>query len=132
MVDRIHVGQHYRGGFDQLGKQELRGLKKEVPQEIYDRDCKGMLWILGKKHTTLKSEDCLALRSLFSHSPTLHQAYTFREELTAIFNLNVSTAQAQIRLSAWVKKVELSGLNTFGGFIKTLGNHWPYIINYCL
>lgn len=130
VIDRFHVAQHYHDDFDQLRKQELRRLKKELPQEIYDRDCKGMLWTLRKNHTALKPDDGLALRSLFSHSPALHQAYTFREELTAIFNLNLSPTQAQVRLSAWLRKVELSGLDTFDGFIKTLRNHWPYIINY--
>ena len=130
VIDRFHVAQHYRDDFDQLRKQELRRLKKELPPEIYDRDCKGMLWTLRKNHSALKPDECLALRALFAHSPALHQAYTFREELTANFNLDLSPEQAQTRLSAWVKKVERSGLDTFDGFIKTLRNHWSYILNY--
>lgn len=130
VIDRFHVAQQYRNNFDQLRKQERKRLKKELPPEIYDRDCKGMLWILRKNNATLKPEDRLALRALFAHSPALHQAYTFREELTAIFNLDLSPEQAQARLSAWVKKVERSGLDTFDGFIKTLRKHWHYIITY--
>lgn len=130
VIDRFHVAQHYRDDFDRLRKQELRRLKKELPQEIYDRDCKGMLWTLRKNHIALDPDECRTLRPLFSHSPALHQAYTFREELTAIFNMNLSPAQAQSRLLAWIKKVQLSALDTFDGFIKTLRNHWAYIINY--
>ena len=130
VIDRFHVAQHYRAAFDRLRKQELGRLKKELPPEIYNRDCKGMLWTLRHNHATLDDEARLTLRPLFSHSPALHQAYTFREELTAIFNLNLSPAQAQVRLLAWVRKVECSTLDTFDGFIKTLRHHWTYIINY--
>jgi transposase len=130
VIDRFHVAQHYRDDFDDLRKKELRRLKKELSKETYDQDCKGMLWILRKNHSALDLAERLCLRRLFCHSPTLHQAYTFREELTAIFNLDLSVAEANRRLSAWVRKVELSDLDTFDDFIKTLRNHWQYIINY--
>jgi len=130
VVDRFHVAQHYRDDFDDLRKQELRRLKKELPSETYNEQCKGMLWPLRKNHATLTADECQRLRRLFAHSPALHQAYTFREELTAIFNQDLSVAQAEQRLAAWVRKVQLSGLDTFEGFIKTLRHHWQYIINY--
>lgn len=130
VIDRFHVAQHYRDDFDDLRKQELRRLKKELPQETYDQDCKGMLWTLRRNHAALDPDERRSLRCLFLHSPTLHQAYTFREELTAIFNLDLSIAEAQVRLSAWVRKVERSDLDTFDCFIKTLRHHWQYIINY--
>ena len=31
VIDRFHVAEHYRAGFDQLRKQEMRRLKKELP-----------------------------------------------------------------------------------------------------
>lgn len=130
VVDRFHVAQNYRANFDDLRKKELRRLKKELPPEIYDQDCKGLLWPLRKNHSALKPDECQALRRLFSHSPLLHQAYTFREELTAIFNLKLSVAQAELRLQAWVDKVNQSNLDNFDGFIKTLHNHWQSIVNY--
>ena len=130
VIDRFHVAQHYRDDFDDLRKKELKRLKKELPKESYDQDCKGMLWTLRKNYSALDLDERLSLRRLFFHSPTLHQAYTFREELTAIFNLNLSVAEADLRLLAWVRKVERSDLDTFDGFIKTLRNHWQYIINY--
>ena len=130
VIDRFHVAQHYRDDFDDLRKKELRRLKKELPKESYDQDCKGLLWTLRKNHSALDLDERLSLRRLFLHSPLLHQAYTFREELTAIFNLDLSVAEADLRLLAWVRKVELSDLETFDGFIKTLRNHWQYIINY--
>jgi len=130
VVDRFHVAQHYRDDFDDLRKQELRRLKKELPPETYHEQCQGLLWPLRKNHATLTSDECQRLRRLFALSPALHQAYTFREELTAIFNQHLTVAQAEQRLAAWVRKVQQSGLDTFDGFIKTLRHHWQYIITY--
>jgi len=130
VVDRFHVAQNYREDFDDLRKQELKRLKKELPTETYNQDCKGMLWTLRKNYTALNQEECQNLKRLFVHSPALHQAYTFREELTAIFNMDLSTPDAERRLLAWTRKVEQSQLTNFDGFITTLNNHWQYIINY--
>ena len=117
VVDRFHVAQNYRDDFDDLRKQELRRLKKELPSKSYDEECKGMLWTLRKNHSSLDPDECQRLRRLFVHSPSLHQAYTFREELTAIFNQKLSIPQAELRLVAWIRKVELSTLHNFDGFI---------------
>ena len=102
VVDRFHVAQNYRDDFDDLRKKELRRLKNDLSPEIYDEECKGMLWVLRKNHSSLNPDECCALRRLFTHSPQLHQAYTFREELTAIFNQNLSIDGAERRLEAWI------------------------------
>lgn len=72
VIDRFHVAQHYRDDFDDLRKQELRRLKKELPTEAYDQDCKGTLWLLRKNHATLNDEERLDLRRLLAHSASLH------------------------------------------------------------
>lgn len=130
VIDRFHVAQHYRDDFDQLRKQELRRMKKELSQETYNQDCKGTLWILRKNHSTLDDDERDRLRRLLAHSPQLHQAYTFREELTAIFNQAQTPQQGERRLIRWIKKVQLSGLDCFDDFIKTLTSHWQPILNY--
>jgi transposase len=130
VIDRFHVAQHYRDDFDQLRKQELRRLKKELAQDTYDQDCKGTLWILRKNHAALDDDERASLRRLLAHSPQLHQAYTFREELTAIFNQAQSPQEGERRLTSWIKKVQLSHLDCFDGFIKTLSSHWQPILNY--
>jgi transposase len=50
VIDRFHVAQQYRDDFDDMRKQELRQLKKSLPTETYDQDCKGTLWLLRKNH----------------------------------------------------------------------------------
>jgi len=130
VVDRFHVAQQYREDFDDLRKEELKRLKKELPEETYDQDCKHTLWLLRKNHGSLQDEERAHLRRLFRHSPKLHQAYTLREELTAIFNQAQTPAEASRRLRSWVRKVQRLGLSCYDGFIKTLTRHWQRILNY--
>lgn len=130
VIDRFHVAQHYRADFDSLRKQELKRMKKELPPEVYDQDCKGTLWLLRKNHATLDDEQRNDLRRLLSHSPQLHQAYTFREELTAIFNQAQTLADGERRLNSWVQKVQRSQVDCFDDFMKTLSTHWQPILNY--
>jgi transposase len=129
VIDRFHVAQQYRDDFDDLRKQELKRLKKELPQETYAQACQGTLWLLRKNHTHLDEQEKSRLRRLFVLSPQLHLAYTFREELTAIFNQAQTRSEGERRLTRWIQKVQLSALDGYDGFIKTLRNHWNPILN---
>ena len=130
VIDRFHVAQNYRADFDTLRKQELRRLRKELPQETYKVVAHGMYWILRHNHANLHEDDKVRLRTLFQYTPQLHQAYTLREELTAIFNMDLNLAEGQYRLEKWVAKVERSALNCFDRFLKTLHSHMDMIANY--
>lgn len=130
VVDRFHVAQHYREDFDDLRKQELKRLKKELPADTYDQECKSTLWLLRKNHASLDDEELLRLRRLLTHSAPLHLGYTLREEMTAIFNQSQSRSAAERRLNAWIRKVQDSNLDCFDGFINTLSAHWQPILNY--
>src|SRR5207237_7717314 len=43
VLDRFHVARHYRDGVDDLRKQEVKRLKKELPKDAQD-DLKRTLW----------------------------------------------------------------------------------------
>jgi transposase len=130
VIDRFHVAQHYRDDFDQLRKQELKRLKKELPPAVYEQDCKGTLWLLRKNHAALDDEERRELRRLLVHSPQLHQAYTFREELTAIFEQAQNRPDGERWLKRWVQKVQRSQVDCFDDFIQTLSTYWQPILNY--
>jgi transposase len=130
VVDRFHVAQQYRDDFDDLRKQEMKRLKQELPPDVYAQDVKGILWPLRKNHQDLDKEERRRLRRLFQLTPCLHQAYTLREELTAIFNRSQTMQEAERRLTSWIKKVERLNATCFRPFIKTLSSHWTLIINY--
>jgi transposase len=130
VVDRFHVAQQYRDDFDELRKEEMKRLKHELPPDVYAQDVKGILWPLRKNHQDLDTEERRRLRRLFQLAPRLHQAYTLREELTAIFNHSQTMQEAERRLTSWIKKVEQLDATCFRPFIKTLSSHWRLIINY--
>ena len=130
VIDRFHLAQNYRQGFDKLRKKELKRLKAELSDAVYQQDCKGMLWILRKNHRDLTPAQRQRLRTLLNHSALLHQAYTFREELTAIFNRHDTVSEAQHAIQAWVAKVQASPLDCYRSFIKTLQRYWAFILNY--
>jgi transposase len=130
VIDRFHVATNYRDGFDELRKKEVRRLKKELPEETYKADCHGALWLLRRNYDNLDDKQREQLRRLLAHSPQLHLAYSLRQELTAIFEMNLSRKQGRNRLLKWVEKVEGSGLDCFDKFIKTLRGHLEWIANY--
>ena len=130
VIDRFHVAQNYRADFDKLRKQELRRLRQELPETIYKEVCHGMHWLLRHNYAHLDDDDKVRLRRLFHYAPRLHQAYTLREELTAIFNMALSLTQGRRRLETWAAKVKRSALTCFDKFLKTLHNHLDEIANY--
>jgi transposase len=130
VIDRFHVAKNYREDFDKLRKKELRRLKKELPETTYKEVGQGMYWVLRHNYANLNDDGKVRLRSLFQYSPLLHQAYTLREELTAIFNSPLSLADGRHRLEKWAAKVAQSGITCFNKFLKTLYNHLAEIANY--
>ncbi len=130
VIDRFHVAKNYREDFDKLRKKELRHLKQELPEATYKEVGHGMHWILRHNYANLNDDDKVRLRHLFQYSPTLHQAYTQREELTAIFNMDLSLLAGRQRLEKWAAKVKRNALTCFNKFLKTLNNHLTPIANY--
>ena len=108
VIDRFHVAQTYRDDFDTLRKQELRRLRKELPKATYKEVVHGMHWVLRHNHDNLNADELARLRVLFHYTPTLHLAYTLREELTAIFNMELGLTEGRRRLAQWIDKVERS------------------------
>lgn len=130
VIDRFHVAKNYRADFDKLRKQELRRLRQELPEATYKEVCHGMHWVLRHNYVNLDDDDKVRLRRLFQYAPRLHQAYTLREELTAIFNMALSLTQGRCRLEKWAAKVKRSALTCFDKFLNTLHNHLDEIANY--
>lgn len=130
VIDRFHVAQQYRDDFDDLRKAEFKQMKKTLSSQTYAQDCKGTLWLLRKNAANLEDDERNRLQRLFVHAPQLHQAYTDREVLTALFNTVQTPQQAATQLEVWIQKVQQSSLTCYDGFIKTLRTHWQPILNY--
>lgn len=129
VIDRFHVAQHYYDDADTLRKQELKRLRKELPEETV-KHFKRTLWPFRKRASDLQPDEKERLDALFAHSPQLKQAYDLREQLTAIFDTARSKAAALRQIKAWCRKVEASGLRCFAPFLKLLDSWLDLIANY--
>ena len=78
----------------------------------------------------LTDEKLGVLKCLFRHSPILELAYKLCNDLTDIFEDDISKSAATRRINDWKKKVEESGLKCFNKFLSTLDKYWDKIINY--
>ena len=130
VADRFHVAKQYRDCVDTIRKQECKRLRKELPED----ECKSLThcihWVLRRNHASLEQDDCGRLRDLFRLAPKLDQAYTLREELTAIFNLPIDADAGKQRLLAWANKAEHLAPDCFAKFIHLLRSRIDPIANY--
>jgi transposase len=129
VVDRFHVAKLYRQAADSLRKTELKRLRTSLTKEAYDQ-LKGNLWAFRKKPADLTPPEQAVLDRLFAYSPLLQQAYTLREQLTAIFEQPPYKHDAKRALRTWEAQVHQSGLTCFDRFLKTLHRYWNQITNY--
>ena len=129
VIDRFHVARLYRTGADTLRKQELKRLKQELPESEYQQ-LKGSLWAFRQNKVDLLPDEVAVLARLFAHSPQLELAYTFREELTAIFELKISKSEAQGQIQKWQVRVRGSDLHCFDSFLTTLDERMDEVTNY--
>jgi transposase len=129
VVDRFHVAKLYRNGLEALRKKEMRRLKNQLSEEEYKK-LKGVMWILRKAKSKLMDEEKKTLECLFKHSPLLELAYGFSNDLTNIFEEDISKSKAKRKINSWKKRVKKSGLTCFDSFIKTLEKRIDEITNY--
>lgn len=131
VVDRYHVAKLYRQCADQLRKKELHRLKKDLPKQEYET-IKGAMWAFRKNQADLEADEQDLLKRVFAYSPELKRAYTYREQLTALFEEDLSKAEAKQKIKNWQKRVRASGLRCYQSFFKTLDKWMEEITNYFL
>jgi transposase len=129
VADRFHVAKLYRKDLETLRKQEMKRLKKKLPDKEYKK-LKGAMWALRKNESELRSDESEVLRRLFRHSPLLKTAYELCGELTYIFNRRISKDKAKREIGIWSEVVRLFGINLFESFLSTLEKHMEEITNY--
>lgn len=129
VADRFHVAKHYRHAADEVRKQELHRLKKELSKAEYQK-LNGSFRAFRKNPNDLNNEERKILRRFFAHSALAKHAYGLRERLTAIFDMNLSKKQAQSKILRWIQQIQKSGLHCFDNFLKLLAAWWEEITNY--
>jgi len=131
VVDRFHVARAYHDCADAVRKHELKRLKQTLSKEEYSQ-IQGAMWPFRKSPKDLDEKEQALLERLFDHSPKLKQAYTLREELTAIFERDYTKGGAKCAIRAWCKRVRNSGLDEFESFLGTVDTWLDLITNYFL
>ncbi len=131
VVDRYHVAKKYRDCADKVRKQELKRLKAELSEAQYDT-IKGAMWPFRKKPAKLQPQESELLDRFFDYSPSAKLAYDFREDLTAIFDKELTKTQATQAIKDWRQEVEASQLTCFDPFLTTLDTYLDEITNYFL
>ncbi len=129
VVDRFHVAKLYRKGLDTLRKQELKRLKEELNEQDYS-ELKGAMWVLRKKKEKLTLKDKALLKKLFNYSCSLERAYQLQNDLTSIFEMNISRSGGKRRIKNWMVRVKESGIKCYKKFIATLDSYLEQIVNY--
>jgi len=129
VVDRFHVAQKYHQAADKVRQQELKRLKAELPETDYKK-LKGSMWAFRKKPVDLSETETAALARLLEYSPSLRVVYDLRLKLTAIFEQDLTKAQATQKIKDWGQDVKQTGLTCFDKFLTTLTNHFEQITNY--
>jgi transposase len=131
VADRFHVAKKYRECADNLRKKEIKRLKQELTEQEYE-EIKAAMWPFRKKPEDLTPEEAAVLNRLFARSPSLQQASTLRDELTAIFEQDLTKAEATAKIQQWQDQVGDSGLSCFKPFLTMLDNWMDEITNYFL
>ena len=121
IVDRFHVAKHYRESVDKVRKKESRRLKSELSAEKYE-SLKGIMWIIRKNNRDLDDAEREKLKLFFEYSPDSERAYAFREELTSIFERDMTVEEGKDRITKWAEKIRRSDLTCFNKFLTMLEN----------
>jgi transposase len=129
VVDRFHVAQKYHDATDKVRKKELKRLKEELPEAEYQK-LKGSMWAFRKPPSALSQAETEVLARLLEYSPLLRLVYDLRLKLTAIFEQDLTKAEATQKIKDWCQDVQQTGLTCFDSFLTTLNNHFDQITNY--
>jgi transposase len=129
VIDRYHVAKAYRDCADQVRKQELKVLKRELSEDEYE-EVKGAMWAFRKCPEKLKDEEKQLLKRLFNYSPRLKEAYRLREDLTEIFERDYTKAEGKDAIQEWCQRVAKSNIHEFKSFLGTVETWLDKISNY--
>ena len=130
VVDRFHVAQYYNKAVDNLRKETLATLKKNLPEDTYQQYCQGTLWLFRHHFWSLAPEQQAQVSHFLGYAPELKQAWLLRHELTTTFMKHQTKAEANQQLDAWKQKVLESGLSCFDKFLTLLETWQDSITNY--
>ncbi len=100
-----------------------------MSEEKY-KELKGVMWVLRKNNESLSKENKALLEKLFEYSTALEIAYGLQNDLTGIFDMELSRSGGKRRIKNWMRRVEASGISCYKKFLSTLDSYLEEIVNY--
>jgi len=131
VVDRFHVAKAYRDCADAVRKRELKRLKQELPKAEFEA-LRGVMWPFRKEFKALQKSEQTLLNRLFVYSPDTENAYTFRQQLTQIFEADHTKESATAAIQTWCDRVRRGQIKEFDSFLTTVANWLDEMTNYFL
>lgn len=125
IVDRFHVMKNLNAAVTNA----RRAIQKQAdaPTKAILKGCR---WVLVKNAENLTDKERARLQILLANSPDLKLCYELKEAFRAWFNQTATRVEADASLTAWMTKVEASGLKALQPFLATLTNWRERILNY--
>ena len=131
VIDRFHVAKAYRDCADAVRKRELKRLKQDLSKAEYE-SLRGVMWPFRKDFKVLQKSEQTLLNRLFVYSSDIEDAYTFRQQLTQIFEEHQTKASATVAIQAWCERIRHYNVKEFDGFLSTVDNWLDEMTNYFL
>lgn len=124
-VDRFHVMKNLTDAVTKA-RRTIQKNADEATQQIL----KGGRWLLVKNPDDLTDEERPRLAAMLAASPDLQHCYELKEAFRQWFNQPLERATAADQLTAWLTRVEASGLKALQAFTRTVRNWRESILNY--
>lgn len=135
-IDRFHVAKLMGDKVDKERKKVFAQVKKEFENNDEELNkIKNTMWPFRHHKDGLNEDEQTRLDHLFQMSPSLKECYDLREDLSNIFNKNLSKEQGEEEIDKWIESANqyiTKGINPFTSFIKTYKKYKPNILNYFL
>ena len=125
VVDRFHIMKN----LNEAVTKARRAIQKAAPAAVKDI-LKGCRWLLVKNPEHLTAEERHKLEVMLAQSPELKTCYELKEDFRAWFNQTTDRLSAEQGLTAWLERVEASGLKALQTFVTTVQNWREGVLNY--
>jgi transposase len=125
VADRFHVMKNLNDQVTAARREIQRSLPEETKQTL-----KGCRWLLVRNQKDLSAADKEKLDAMFTVSTSLAVLHGLKEDFRAIFEADLTPEEATPKLTAWMDRVETSGMTKLFKFVVTLKNRLDHILNY--
>lgn len=127
-ADVFHVVKLVGDALDEVRRDLWQGLRR-LPDDRWARDFKGSRWALLKNPEDLTDAQAAQLTRLRRNRGGIWRAYEMKEQFRAIFNGDLTRAEAAVLLDRWCARAQRSRLAPFVKAARTMRHRRELILN---